>query len=551
MGLWDELTDPRKATRTFWAWDGADFRQETIGEELLRARRVAAGLKKRGVRPGDIVPAVITNGPDATPGFGGIWIAGATIASLPIIARGMSIEAYVAQLDALCELIGSPFFLAEERFLAFLPPDAKLRATPVGYGELIESPDPAPIELPDLDSTVFVQFSSGTTGEPRGVELTGRAIEAQMRMLAQRLEIDPERDVGYMWLPLSHDMGFFGCSLLALYTGMRGVRATPERFLQSPRTWFEDCARFGATVTAGPPSALHFATRAEQARPSGDPLSLRLCLVGAEQVEWDVLAAAAETFAPRGLRAEAFTVAYGLAETTLAVTLGEPTQAPRYISVDAETLAGGTVSLTSDEDPRARKITSVGAPIGATTVEIDPLTHEVVVGSPSLAEGYLGQPQATAERFREATVRTHDLGFLHDGELFLIGRSDDVLILGGRNVYVQQLEREMEAQDGIRAGNCAIVDAGDGFARGRPRIGVVAELAAGATDGERVADCLRELAMTLAGLPIDDVVFLDRGAFPKTPSGKIQRYRCRELLRGWRAGDPAGAAGGGAGGAGS
>lgn len=533
MNLWEELTDSAKFAQTIWAWDGTDYRQGTIGAEVAQARRVAAGLRKLGVREGDVVPAVITNGPDATPGFGGIWLAGATIASLPIIARGMSIESYVEQLDALCRFIGSPFFLAEERFLAFLPPDSELSATPIGYRSLIETPALGPMEPPDLDGTVFVQFSSGTTGEPRGVRLTGRAIEAQLAMLAGALEIDRERDIGYMWLPLSHDMGFFGCSLLALYTGIRGVRATPERFLQSPRTWFEDCARFGATLTAGPPSALHFATRAELAKPSDDPLSLRLCLVGAEQVEWDVLSACAEAFAPRGMPPQAFTVAYGLAEATLAVTVGELAEAPRRVAVDVEQLAGGRIAVVDDDAEGARTITSVGKPVGATRVEIDAGTGEVVIASPSLASGYLDQPEVTSERFREGTVRSRDLGFVHDGELFLVGRSDDVLIVGGRNVYVQDLERAMEAEPGVRAGNCAVVDVGDGG--GRAHVGVVAELSSDAPGGQQVADRLRSLAMTRLGLPVEDVLFLDRGAFPKTPSGKIQRYRCREILRSSRA----------------
>lgn len=533
MSLWDELTDAAKFAQTIWSWDGADFVQGTIGEEFEQARRVAAGLRKLGVRPGDVVPAVITNGRDATPGFGGIWLAGATIASLPIIARGMSVEGYVAQLDALCELVGAPFFLAEERFLAFLPPDSGLRAKPVGYRSLIETPALAPVEPPPLDGTVFVQFSSGTTGEPRGVELTGRAIEAQLAMLARALEIDPQRDVGYMWLPFSHDMGFFGCVLLALYTGMSGVRATPERFLQSPRSWFDDCARFGATLTAGPPSAVHFATRAELAKPSADPLSLRLCLVGAELVEWDALAACAEAFAPRGLRMEAFTVAYGLAEATLAATIGDLAAPPRRVWVDVDELAEGRVAVAAEGADGARAITSVGAPVGETQVEIDPGGGEVLIASPSLASGYLGQPEATAERFREGVVRTSDLGFVRDGELFLVGRSDDVLIVGGRNVYVQDLERAMEAEQGVRSGNCAVVDVSGGG--GRTRVGVVAELQSGAFEPQRVAEGLRRLAMTRLGLPVDDVVFLEPGAFPKTPSGKIQRYRCREILERSRA----------------
>jgi len=533
--LWDELLAPEKLAQDLWEWTGERFERQRFDDVLQAGRHVAAGLRRRGVGGGSVVPAVITNMPDATAGYVGIWVAGAAIASLPIPARGMSIEGYLRQLDELCRLVGASFFLAEERFLELMPPDAPISVEPVGYRSLIETPERAEVEPPDPDGTVFVQFSSGTTGDPRGVQLTGRAIDAQMRMLSERMQIDPERDVGYTWLPLSHDMGFFGCNLLAIYTGMQGIRATPERFLMSPRSWFEDCAEMGVTVTAGPPSALALAARAERSAGSTTPLRLRVCLVGAEPVQWDVLEAAVDALAARGLSLDAFTVAYGLAETTLAVTVGELDAPPRFLHVDGDALANGRVEEVDGTAHGARRIVSTGTPVGATEIEIDEDTSEIVVRSPSAALGYLHQPEATAARFRDGAVRTGDIGFARDGELYVVGRSDDVLIVGGRNVYVHEVEAEMGADPGIREGNCAIVES---HRDGRARIGILAELASArgnggggaGEDGAAVSDRLRQIAMERAGLSIDEVVFLDPGAFPKTPSGKVQRFRCRELL---------------------
>ncbi|MBS1868365.1 MAG: AMP-binding protein [Actinobacteria bacterium] len=534
--FWDELLAPERLAQELWEWTGERFERQCFDDVLQTARHVAAGLRRRGVGPGSVVPAVITNMPDATAGYVGIWAAGAAIASLPIPARGMSVEGYVRQLDALCKLVGSPFFLAEERFLQFMPPDAPIAAEGVGYRSLVETPERADVEPPDPDGTVFVQFSSGTTGEPRGVQLSGRAMDAQMRMLMERMRIDPQRDVGYIWLPLSHDMGFFGCNLLAIYTGMRGIRSTPERFLMEPRSWFADCAEMGVTVTAGPPSALHLAARAERSAGGGEakPLDLRVCLVGAEPVQWEVLETAADALAPRGLSLDTFTVAYGLAEATLAVTIGALGAPPRYLHVDGDALANGRIEEVAGDAADARRILSTGTPVGATEVEVDPLTSEIVVRSPSLADGYLHQPEATAARFRDGAVRTGDIGFVRDGELYVVGRSDDVLIVGGRNVYVHEVEAEMGADPAIREGNCAIVES---HRDGRARIGVLCELASarGNGDGEAeqpdaVSDRLRAIALERAGLSVDEVVFLDPGAFPKTPSGKVQRFRCRELL---------------------
>jgi len=537
--FWDELLAPERLAQELWEWTGERFERQRFDDVLQTARHVAAGLRRRGVGRGSVVPAVITNMPDATAGYVGIWAAGAAIASLPIPARGMSIDGYIRQLDALCKRVGADFFLAEERFLQFMPDDAPISAEGVGYRALIETPERLEVEPPDPDDTVFVQFSSGTTGEPRGVQLSGRAMDAQMRMLMERMQIDPARDVGYIWLPLSHDMGFFGCNLLAIYTGMRGIRSTPERFLMEPRSWFADCAEMGVTVTAGPPSALQLAARAERAAGgAGAPLKLRVCLVGAEPVHWEALETAADALAPRGLSLDAFTVAYGLAETTLAVTMGDLAGPPHSVHVDGDALANGRIEEVAADAPGARRILSTGTPVGATEIEVDPDTSEIVVRSPSVADGYLHQPEATAARFRDGAVRTGDIGFVRDGELYVVGRSDDVLIVGGRNVYVHEVEAEMGSDPAIREGNCAIVES---HHDGRPRIGVLCELASArgngqgggddaADDRDAVADRLRTIALERAGLSVDEVVFLDPGAFPKTPSGKVQRFRCRALL---------------------
>ncbi len=527
MALWDEFIRPEIRGRDIWEWNGAAFETNTYGGMVEAARRSAAGLRKRGIGPGSVVPAVLTNGPDTAPGAMGACFAGATVASLPIIARGMTIPAYVAQLARTCKMLDADCLLAEERFTAFMPDDAELGVEVIGYRSLIETAELATIEPPELDEVTVIQFSSGTTSEPLGAELTGAAIEAQLTMLAARLRIDPERDVGCMWLPLSHDMGLFGCALLAWYTGMSAVKSSPERFLQSPRTWFDDCSEFGVTVTAGPPSAISVAAQAELAHPSERPLRLRLCLVGAEHVDWRILNHAANAFAPRGLRIEAFTPAYGLAEATLAVTISDPEQAPRYLDVDREALAAGDVQEVDPKHPAARRLVSAGAPLPGTIVRIDPQTSEIVVSSSSLASGYHKNDQATRERFREDSFCTSDLGFVRDGQLYISGRGDDLLNIRGRSVHVLDMEGRLGAERGIRAGNCAIVDI---ESHGRRQIGVVAERDSEEIDHDRLAHRLRRTMMELGGVPVDTFVFVPRGAFPKTPSGKVQRYRCREIL---------------------
>ncbi len=527
MIVWDAMTHPRTLAREIWEWDGERYRAGTYGELLADARRAAAALRKRGITSGAVVAGVLTNGPETTRAAIGVMFTGATFASLPIIARGMSLASYARQLASMCKHVGADVLLAEERFLRVMPAGLDLGVEVVSYASLLEGTEMVDITPPELDEVLFIQFSSGTTGKPRGAQLTGSAIEAQLIGLADALEIDSERDIGCMWLPLSHDMGIFGGAFLAWYMGMRAVKSTPERFLQSPRSWFDDCAKFGATITAGPPSALAMASHAEAARSSGEPLRLRVCLVGAEMVDWPVLVRAAEVFAPRGLELSTFTTAYGLAEATLAVTVGGLDRAPAFLDVDADALALGTMHLADPSDPRARRLVSAGAPLTDTEVSIDRHTSEIVIRSRSLACGYFNNAEATRAHFSDGAFRTSDLGCLHDGHLYVSGRSDDLLILHGRNIFVNELEARVGAVPGIRDGNCALVQQ---FGNGRHRVSLVAE-ATESADVAMLASQLCRLTMEEDGVPVDECVFLPQGSFPMTPSGKVQRHRCLQLLR--------------------
>jgi fatty-acyl-CoA synthase len=515
MSLWDELTREETLARPIWEWDGSTYRGGTYGELLAGARRAAAGLRGRGVKPGQVVPAVITNGPEAARALAGVWFAGGTIASLPIIARGMSDANYLRQLGRLCASLDAEWLLGDER-LAALAENGELELEVIDFASLIGTKNTGELEPPPLDDVIFIQFSSGTTGEPRGVELTGRAIERQLRALADREEIDPERDVGGSWLPMSHDMGFFGAFLArGWYSGISAFRSTPERFLRNPQSWLDDCGRFGATVTGAPPFALSLAARAEKLRPSNARVALRLCLVGAESINWSALASSAAALSERGLTMGVLTPAYGLAEATLAVTVDDPNAEPRYADVELE-------------EGVERPLVSCGTPLAGVGVRIDEQSGEIVVSGPTLASGYHRNPDATRARFRDGELWTGDLGVMRDGELYVIGRTDDVLIVGGRNIHVTDIETALGDARGVRKGNCALVDVPG---QGGMRVALVAELDGEAGDARELSIKLGRTSMDAAGLPIDRYVFLAKGAFPKTPSGKPQRYRCRAIAQ--------------------
>ena len=250
---------------------------------------------------------------------------------------------------------------------------------------------------------------------------------------------------------------------------------------------------------------------------------MRRLILGGERIDLAAVQGALEVLAPRGLDRGAITPAYGLAEATLAVTVAEP---DRPFSARPAPGDGGPV-------------VSCGSPLPGFSVRIDRRSDETVgeicVRAPSLSTGYIGNPELTATRFRDGELRTGDLGFVTDGELHVVGRLDDLLVIGGRNVHARDVEAVLARDGRLRAGACAVVDLpGDGR---RARFAAVAETTHQANDLEPLARDLAMTAMESAGLPIDECVLLPRGAFPKTPSGKPQRFRCREIA----SGEPAGA----------
>jgi acyl-CoA synthetase (AMP-forming)/AMP-acid ligase II len=525
LDLWENVSQPSTLARDTWEWDGAGFRHGTWADLFDSARRVAAALRRRGVERGSTVASVITNSHEAVAGLMGAWFAGARVGSLPIIARGMSVSSYVAQLRGLVGQLDSPLLLAEDRFLTLLPEDEGLGAVAVSYEELVAEEARGEIEPLGRDDVIFIQYSSGSTGEPKGATLSLDAIESQLLRLAEAMAIDPAGDVGVTWLPLSHDMGLFGCDLLAWATGMRGLRSAPERFIAAPRTWIEDCAMVGGTVTAAPPFALNVLAKA--AGNASAPLSIRTWLIGADQIDWASLTRAVDALSPLGVTMDAITPAYGLAEATLAVTLGDLERAPRALRVDEAALLDGRVETVAADSPGSLALVSAGRAIRDVEVRTEPAAlGEIRVRTPSLADGYHRNEEATAETFVGGELLTSDLGLLENGELYVVGRTDDMILIAGRSVHAREVEARLARHAGIRPGNCALIDPRNGSAS----IAIVAEVEDARADVAGLAATLRRSALELAGIPVRECLFVPKGQFPKTPSGKVQRFRCRKLL---------------------
>ena len=411
--------------------------------------------------------------------------------------------------------------------------------------------DPAPewpAGRPEPDDIALLQYTSGSTGDPKGVVVTHRNFAANARETDELWPCAPDATL-VNWLPLFHDMGLLFGIVLPLWTGVPSYLMAPDSFVRRAARWLEAIARFGGTHSAAPSFAYELCVRAAAeggAAGVGDLSRWRVAVNGAEPVRWDVVTAFQEAYARRGLSPHAMCPGYGLAENTLKVTGSSQHRQPGMLRVDAAAMREGTVRVLGYPSAGSVPAVSSGSAVPGTDVRIvDPATRvecaadrigEIWVSGPCVAAGYWRRPDLSEETFRARIVdgppagylRTGDLGFLHGGELYVTGRLKDVIIRKGRNYYPQDIEHSAERAVAGLYPNCAAafsVDDGtferlvllvevDGRVLRRPGPAAVRDL---------VSAAVREHHR----LAVDDLLLLRRGALAKTSSGKIQRRACR------------------------
>jgi fatty-acyl-CoA synthase len=392
----------------------------------------------------------------------------------------------------------------------------------------------------DPNRLAILQYTSGSTSEPRGVMLPHRCVTANADAICSAAGFDFDVDLGVSWLPLFHDMGLIGLLTIPMTTGMDLALAAPQDFLAAPAQWMQWCSDFGATASAGPNFAYALAARALRRMDGLDLSPWRIALNGAEPIDPDAVANFVAAGAPHGLRAASVFPAFGMAEATLAVTFPEPESGLRVDTIDARVLETEKyASPVARDHAAARRLAKLGRPLAGTSIRIcDPATErvlrdrevgEIEIRGPSVTPGYYGDPDATEAAFHHGWLRTGDLGYLVEGELVVCGRIKDVIILGGRNVHPQDVERAIADVDGVRAGN--VIAFGTRGRRGREALVVVAE-ARDSTGSDNVRAAVSSRVRDIVGMPAEDVVLVRPGTLPKTSSGKLQRSLCRERYLG-------------------
>jgi fatty-acyl-CoA synthase len=498
-----------------------------------QAKGYAAALQARGVRPGDHVALLSPTTRGLVTAIQATWLAGATIVVLPLPMRLSSIDEFVAQTRQRMRNADARLCVIDPELAAFVTPEPGDPPL-VPFAEL--AGDPAAWRRPDddPDRLVILQFTSGSTSDPKGVMLPDHVLRANLDAIAISADLDADDDVLVSWLPLYHDMGLVGLLTLPMSTGTALVLGAPQDFTARPSRWMEWISTYGGTATAGPNFSYVLTTRALKRADQLDLSSLRIALNGAEPIDPDQVEAFVEAGARHGLRPGAVFPAFGMAEVAIAGTFPEPMGGMRVDCVDRRVLE--TERYAAPAAPGAggtRRLALLGRPVPGLEIRIvDPETGkplrdrevgELEIRGTSVTPGYYGRPDADAGLFHDGWLTTGDLAYTLDGQLVMCGRIKDVIIVGGRNVFPEDVERAIGDVDGVRAGN--VIAFGVEGDRGRETLVVVAETKA--EDRATLRTVIAERVRRVVGVPAKDIVLVEAGTLPKTSSGKLQRSLCR------------------------
>lgn len=541
---------------TFLSDDGRETTSQTYADLWRNSGRVAANLSRR-TTPGNRVILLFPSGLDFVVAFFGCLRSG--LVAIPAWPPDpANLERSLARLRAMAAdsrpsaVVCPAWMLDAARTTTHAWPELS-EARWIAFEELSSEREgsSAPTGSPTPDDVAFLQYTSGSTGSPRGVMVTHRHMLENARLACAEYGL-PSTTVLVSWLPLHHDMGLVGGILSTIYGGFRAILFPPEVFLRRPRLWFEAIRKYRADVTIAPDFAYALCVRRIKPaeRTDLDLSSLRVASNAAEPVRASTLRAFDEAFAPCGFRRTAFTPAYGLAEGTAYVCGGIADRPPSVLRLSRRALAEGIARETDVKDDVVEVVgcgkTGTSAPIAIVDPEVrrklpENRVGEIWVGGPSIAAGYWNRPEDSEETFRahidgsespNTWMRSGDLGFLRNGTLYVTGRRKDILVIRGECHYPNDLEQTAErvAPD-VRRGASVAFAWDDGR---EERVGLVLEAAKGtaptaATFGPSI-DAIREAIAVEHGLHVSRILLVEPGAVPKTSSGKIQRRACREAF---------------------
>ena len=507
------------------------------------ATETAGRLLALGLQAGDRVGVLAETDADFARAFCGALIAGLVPAPLPLPVAFGPREAYSAQLRRIVGVAGARAVFAAAEYADWVK-EAMAPLDLVFCGVLTELPEAGgAVDRPMVgpDDLAYLQFSSGTTGSPKGVAVTHGAMMANLQGISKYgLRYRPG-DRGVSWLPLYHDMGLVGCFLSPIAAQFSADYLSTRDFVRRPLMWLELISRNRATVTYAPSFGYDLALRRAKGRsPEGMDLSTwRVAGIGGDMIKAPIIRAFSETFAAAGFDAGAFTPSYGMAETTLALSFTPMGQGLKTERLDLNALEREMIARPANGEGPARDFALCGQPLPDHRIEIrdedgaalpDGRVGRIFACGPSLMREYFGDPETTAATLKDGWLDTGDLGYQTGGQLVVTGRAKDLMIVAGRNLWPQDIEWSIEQKvEHVREGGVAVfsVTPDDSGARIEEEVVIVAECRL--RDPEAREDFRAELAAVGAeghGVAAR-VALAANGALPRTSSGKLSRAKTR------------------------
>jgi len=527
----------------------ADITYRMLQAEALA---LAAGLLAQGVHPGDRIAIMLPTGREFFAAFYGALYAGCVPVPLYPPARPSQLEDHMRRIAGIVANAEAAVLVTDPRakllgsLLQAQCPSLRELATVAELSASSSSPFKGEVRRGMGQNIAFLQYTSGSTGDPKGVVLTHANLLANLRAMEQASGVTAD-DIFVSWLPLYHDMGLIGACLGSMAIGFRLILMSPLAFLARPERWLAAIHRHRATVSAAPNFAYELcANKLSDADLAGLDLSCwRLAYNGAEPVSPDTLARFAARLAQSGFNPTAMTPVYGLAESSVGLAFPPLGRGPLIDCVERNTLSTTGIARPAQS---GQKIVTCGRVLPGHDLRIvdaqgralpERTQGRVQFRGPSATSGYYRNPEATAKLFDGDWLNTGDLGYLAAGELYLTGREKDIIIRGGHNIYPQELEEAASRVAGVRKGGVAVFPA-TAPQSGSERLVVLAEtIERDSTARERIVAEINRLAVDLIGLPADDIVLAPPRSVLKTSSGKIRRAACRELYeRGKLGGQP-------------
>ena len=529
------------STKGFITGDPDAPLRQSWAEVHERARSIAGALAAAGVGRGDVV-AVLAGAPvEIAPTAQGIWMRGASVTMLHQPTPRTDLVRWAEETTTVIDMIAAKAVVVSEPFMAAAPVLSELGMTVLTVAELLTGPPTDPVDTAD-DDVALMQLTSGSTGSPKAVQITHANIVANAEAMTVGCDFDIDTDVIVSWLPCFHDMGMTGYLTVPMYFGAELVKITPMDFLRDTLFWPRLIDKYRGTMTAAPNFAYTLLAKRlrRQAAPGEFDLScLRWALSGAEQVDPLDVEDLCDAGAPFGLRPEAIVPAYGMAETTVAVSFSECGRGMVVDEVDADLIAVLHRAVPATRG-HTRRLVSLGRPLPGLELRIVgedgcvlPARGVGVIevrGEP-VSQGYTTVVGFLPAQNERGWYDTGDLGYLTEaGDVVVCGRIKDVIIMAGRNIFPTDIERAAGRVDGVRPG-CAVavrLDAG----MSRETFAVAVECT-DFDDPEQVRRIQRQVAHEVIA-EVDmrprNVVVLAPGTIPKTPSGKLRRAHSLALV---------------------